>query len=123
LRPETAWLKPRAMIEHISLRCSNSRSSRKFYEKALAPLGYKVDREYGDSYGFIQGGRHDFWVTKGKVGLRSTWRSTPMRHRRSTASTARRSWQEARTMARPECAKSTDMRRSYWIRTGTTSRR
>jgi len=56
------------MIEHISLRCSNSRSSRKFYEKALAPLGYKVDREYGDSYGFIQGGRHDFWVTKGKVG-------------------------------------------------------
>jgi len=56
------------MIEHISLRCRNSRSSRKFYEKALAPLGYQVDREYGDSYGFIQGGRHDFWVTKGKVG-------------------------------------------------------
>jgi catechol 2,3-dioxygenase-like lactoylglutathione lyase family enzyme len=56
------------MIEHISLRCRNSRSSRKFYEKALAPLGYRVDREYGDSYGFIEGGRHDFWVTKGKVG-------------------------------------------------------
>jgi catechol 2,3-dioxygenase-like lactoylglutathione lyase family enzyme len=56
------------MIEHISLRCRNSRSSRKFYEKALAPLGYQVDLEYGDSYGFIQGGRHDFWVTKGKVG-------------------------------------------------------
>jgi len=56
------------MIDHISLRCRNSRSSRKFYEKALAPLGYQVDREYGDSYGFIQGGRHDFWVTKGKVG-------------------------------------------------------
>src|SRR3982074_2579864 len=56
------------MIEHISLRCRNSRSSRKFYEKALAPLGYQVDREYGDSCGFIQGGRHDFWVTKGKVG-------------------------------------------------------
>ena len=56
------------MIEHISLRCSNSRTSRRFYEKALAPLGYEVDREYGDSFGFIQGGRHDFWVTKGKVG-------------------------------------------------------
>ena len=56
------------MIEHISLRCRNSRSRRKFYQKALAPLGYRVDREYGDSYGFIQGGRHDFWVTKGKVG-------------------------------------------------------
>src|SRR3982074_3022731 len=56
------------MIEHISLRCSNVRASRKFYERALAPLGYKVDREYGDAFGFIQGGRHDFWVTEGKVG-------------------------------------------------------
>ena len=56
------------MIEHISLRCRDSRASRRFYEKALAPLGYQVDREYGDSFGFIQGGRHDFWVTKGKVG-------------------------------------------------------
>jgi len=56
------------MIEHISLRCRDSRKSRKFYEQALAPLGYGVDREYGDAFGFVQGGRHDFWVTKGKVG-------------------------------------------------------
>jgi len=56
------------MIEHISLRCRNARASRKFYEQALAPLGYEVDKEYGDAFGFIQGGRHDFWVTKGKVG-------------------------------------------------------
>src|SRR5262249_40811820 len=44
------------------------RKSRRFYERALAPLGYQVDREYGDAFGFVQGGRHDFWVTKGKVG-------------------------------------------------------
>ncbi len=56
------------MLEHVSLRCRNARASRKFYERALAPLGYAVDREYGDAFGFIQGGRHDFWVTKGKVG-------------------------------------------------------
>ncbi len=56
------------MIEHVSLRCSDSRASRRFYEKALAPLGYAMDREYGDSFGFIEGGRHDFWVTKGNVG-------------------------------------------------------
>ena len=56
------------MIEHISLRCRNSRKSRKFYQQALAPLGYGVDREYGDSFGFVQNGRHDFWITKGKVG-------------------------------------------------------
>jgi len=56
------------MIEHISLRCSDARASRDFYEQALAPLGYEVDKEYGDAFGFIQGGRHDFWVTEGKVG-------------------------------------------------------
>jgi catechol 2,3-dioxygenase-like lactoylglutathione lyase family enzyme len=27
-----------------------------------------MDEEYGDAFGFIQGGRHDFWVTRGKVG-------------------------------------------------------
>jgi predicted lactoylglutathione lyase len=27
-----------------------------------------MDRRYGDSFGFIHGGRHDFWVTKGKPG-------------------------------------------------------
>ena len=56
------------MLEHISLRCRDARASRKFYERALAPLGYAVDKEYGDAFGFIQGGRHDFWITKGKVG-------------------------------------------------------
>ena len=56
------------MIEHISLRCSDPRMSRKFYERALAPLGYKVGKDYGDAFGFIQDGRHDFWVTEGEVG-------------------------------------------------------
>jgi catechol 2,3-dioxygenase-like lactoylglutathione lyase family enzyme len=56
------------MIEHVSLRCSDPQASRKFYEEALAPLGYRVGKEYGDAFGFIQGGRHDFWVTSGKVG-------------------------------------------------------
>ena len=58
----------KGMIEHISLRCSDARASRRFYEKALAPLGYEMDRKYDDAFGFVQGGRHDFWVTKGKVG-------------------------------------------------------
>ena len=62
------WRKPLGMIEHISLRCRNARASRDFYEQALAPLGYEVDKEYGDAFGFIQGGRHDFWVTEGEVG-------------------------------------------------------
>jgi catechol 2,3-dioxygenase-like lactoylglutathione lyase family enzyme len=59
------------MIEHVSLRCRDPGESRKFYQRALAPLGYEMDKEYEDAFGFIQGGRHDFWVTAGKVGTPS----------------------------------------------------
>ena len=57
------------MIEHVSLRCSDSKASRKFYERALKPLGYVCDMKYGDSFGFKdEAGRHDFWVTAGEAG-------------------------------------------------------
>lgn len=57
------------MIEHVSLRCSDSKRSRKFYEHLLKPLGYVCDLKYGDSFGFKDdAGRHDFWVTHGEVG-------------------------------------------------------
>ncbi len=57
------------MIEHVSLRCSDSKASRRFYERALKPLGYVCDMEYGDSFGFKdEAGRHDFWVTPGDAG-------------------------------------------------------
>jgi catechol 2,3-dioxygenase-like lactoylglutathione lyase family enzyme len=56
------------MIEHVSLVCSSSKKSRKFYGSVLKPLGYECDMEYGDSFGFKDAdGRHDFWVTKGKT--------------------------------------------------------
>jgi catechol 2,3-dioxygenase-like lactoylglutathione lyase family enzyme len=56
------------MIEHVSVRCKDAKKSRKFYEKALKPLGYKCDMAFDDAYGFQERGRHDFWVTSGKVG-------------------------------------------------------
>ena len=57
------------MLEHVSLRCSDSKASRRFYEWVLRPLGYVCDMEHGDSFGFKDdAGRHDFWVTPGKVG-------------------------------------------------------
>ncbi len=57
------------MIEHVSLRCSDSKASRRFYERALKPLGYVCDMTYGDSFGFKDdAGRHDFWVTEGEAG-------------------------------------------------------
>lgn len=57
------------MIEHVSLRCADAGRSRRFYERALKPLGYVCDMEYGDAFGFRdEAGRHDFWVTAGDVG-------------------------------------------------------
>src|SRR5437763_162120 len=56
------------MIEHISLRCSDVKKSRKFYEKALAPLGYRVSMDYGEAVGFMADGHTSFWVTKGEIG-------------------------------------------------------
>lgn len=57
------------MLEHVSLRCRDAKASRKFYERVLRPLGYVCDMQYGDSFGFRDdAGRHDFWVTPGKVG-------------------------------------------------------
>jgi catechol 2,3-dioxygenase-like lactoylglutathione lyase family enzyme len=57
------------MLEHVSLRCSDSKATRRFYERVLKPLGYVCDMKYGDSFGFKDdAGRHDFWVTPGEVG-------------------------------------------------------
>ncbi len=57
------------MIEHVSLRTQDPKAVRKFYERALKPLGYVCDMTYGDSFGFKdEAGRHDFWVTPGEVG-------------------------------------------------------
>ncbi|MBF5043395.1 VOC family protein [Aggregicoccus sp. 17bor-14] len=56
------------MLEHVSLRCSDVAASRKFYEKALAPLGYRVTQDYPEAVGFMEGGHTSFWVSKGDVG-------------------------------------------------------
>jgi catechol 2,3-dioxygenase-like lactoylglutathione lyase family enzyme len=57
------------MIEHVSLRCKDAKRSRNFYQAVLGPLGYECDMEYKDAFGFKDAsGRHDLWVTKGKVG-------------------------------------------------------
>jgi catechol 2,3-dioxygenase-like lactoylglutathione lyase family enzyme len=55
------------MIEHVSLRCPKVKRSRDFYAAALKPLGYAQDMQSGGSYAFAQKGRHDFWVTPGKL--------------------------------------------------------
>ncbi len=56
------------MIEHVSLRARDPKKSKSFYEKALAPLGYRNNMKFPDAFGFMAEGHTSFWVTKGKIG-------------------------------------------------------
>jgi len=52
------------MIAHTSLGVSDYRRSKTFYVKALKPLGYRHNMEYGESGGFNDGKNTDFWITR-----------------------------------------------------------
>lgn len=54
------------MIAHTSLAVSHYPKSKAFYVKALAPLGYSNNMEYGESAGFNDGKNTDFWITREK---------------------------------------------------------
>ena len=59
------------MIDHISLRVRDLQSSKRFYQAALAPLGYAVMMEFPDAVGLGAGGKADFWLTTGAPGATS----------------------------------------------------
>ena len=50
------------MIAHTSLPVGDYQKSKAFYIKALEPLGYKNNMEYGEAAGFNDGKNTDFWV-------------------------------------------------------------
>lgn len=60
------------MIDHTGLNVSDPAKSRTFYDKALAPLGYKCLMEIPTEYtggtvvlGYGEPGKADFWVSEG----------------------------------------------------------
>jgi catechol 2,3-dioxygenase-like lactoylglutathione lyase family enzyme len=54
------------MIDHLTLTASDYKKSKIFYTHALAPLGYKLVKEFGDDVaGFGIGDRLDFWLANG----------------------------------------------------------
>jgi catechol 2,3-dioxygenase-like lactoylglutathione lyase family enzyme len=53
------------MIDHVGLSVTNYETAKAFYVKALAPLGYELIMEFGEIAGFGQGGKPDFWISKG----------------------------------------------------------
>lgn len=50
------------MIAHTTLPVSHYQRSKAFYIKALEPLGYSNNMEYGDAAGFNDGKNTDFWI-------------------------------------------------------------
>ncbi len=51
------------MIAHTTLPISHYRKSKTFYMKALQPLGYRNNMEFGESAGFNDGKNTDFWIS------------------------------------------------------------
>jgi catechol 2,3-dioxygenase-like lactoylglutathione lyase family enzyme len=52
------------MIAHTSLAVSDYKTSKAFYRKALAPLGYSTKMEAGEAAGFNDGKNTDFWISR-----------------------------------------------------------
>lgn len=52
------------MIAHTSLAVSDYQEAKAFYVKALRPLGYRNNMEYGEAAGFNDGKNTDFWITR-----------------------------------------------------------
>jgi catechol 2,3-dioxygenase-like lactoylglutathione lyase family enzyme len=52
------------MIDHVNANVSDFDRAKRFYEQALAPLGYSVQMEFEGAAGFGTGeGIPDFWVS------------------------------------------------------------
>ena len=52
------------MIDHVTLNVQDLETSRLFYERLLAPLGYRVAMSYPAGVGFGQGPKPDFWLAQ-----------------------------------------------------------
>ena len=50
------------MIAHTGLAVRDFAVAKRFYEQALAPLGYSAKMSAGDSAGFNDGKNTDFWI-------------------------------------------------------------
>jgi catechol 2,3-dioxygenase-like lactoylglutathione lyase family enzyme len=71
------------MLDHVGLRVLDYSRSKRFFESALAPLGYKLVLEFrGFMAGFGAEGKPDFWISQGEpvarihVAFRSPDRAT-----------------------------------------------
>lgn len=57
------------MLDHISIRVADYERSKKFYEAALAPLGYSLAMETASGAGFRREFIPDFWIKADRVSI------------------------------------------------------
>jgi catechol 2,3-dioxygenase-like lactoylglutathione lyase family enzyme len=57
------------VIDHVGINVTDIEASKRFYEAALAPLGYVKIADFEEAVGFGQPGKPDFWLeTRGTPG-------------------------------------------------------
>lgn len=54
------------MIAHIGVLVKNYKRAKVFYEKVLATVGYRLNMEFGEAAGFMEGGETSFWIVEKK---------------------------------------------------------
>lgn len=54
------------MYDHVSLKVKDGARSRKFFQRALAPLGYKVIDESEEGAGFEAEDKSALWIARGQ---------------------------------------------------------
>ena len=55
------------MFDHLTLTVRDLQASSDFYAKALAPLGYSKQRDFGETLAFGPEGKPAFWLKQGPV--------------------------------------------------------
>src|SRR5215210_964492 len=57
------------MLDHVGIPVEDCGRSKRFYERALFPLGYGLIAVYDDSAaGFGRASKPDFWIARGAAG-------------------------------------------------------
>jgi catechol 2,3-dioxygenase-like lactoylglutathione lyase family enzyme len=64
------------MIAHTGLAVRDFDAAKRFYERALEPLGYTAKMEHGESPGFNDGKNTDFWIGRSKTESWKTQRTS-----------------------------------------------
>ena len=55
------------MLDHVSLNVSSAAQAKRFYSKALEPLGYTIFREYDGGFGIGEDGESSVWTQEAAI--------------------------------------------------------